>query len=372
MLDILEQANLFLFPLDDERHWYRYHPLFAQVLRQRLQQTNPTLVPILHRRASRWYEQHELFAEAVSHTLAAPAFEEAVRLIEHYTEKCIFGNQMQTLCEWLHALPETLILARPALCLTHAIALIYTNHWEMAAARLQTIERALGSAEDTLDTYERTILGKVTAAWSLLARLSGDLERCVTLAHEALDLLPETEMTPLSLLLRLTALLGAARSYLMSGDVTTTCEDQFTHTVALTHTFNYRLATFRVLTLFARFQALQGRLHQAATSYAKAAQLVRPEEWDVFIDSPSYSFGLGALLCEWNDLEAAEEHLSQGMDLIRTHVLEADEVWLGYAALARLQRARGGMIRHSPPWMPSCSWHITATLHRCSWLKPLP
>ena len=72
LLDFLERANLFLVALDDKRQWYRYHRLFAEALRQRLQQTTPVLVPDLHLRASRWYEQHGLFAEAISHALADP------------------------------------------------------------------------------------------------------------------------------------------------------------------------------------------------------------------------------------------------------------------------------------------------------------
>src|SRR5207302_5603359 len=170
---------------------------------------------------------------------------------------------------------------------------------------------------------------------------SGDLERCVVLAHRAVDLLPETQMTPLSLLLRLTSLLGVARQYLVSGDVTTASEDSFTHTSACIHPFKSRQATLQVLTLFARLQAMQGQLHQAAATYTEVVQLAEVEERQVFINSPSYSFGLGSLLCEWNDLEAAEAHLTEGMDLLRKHVLESDEVWLGYATLARLHLARG-------------------------------
>ncbi len=82
LLSFLEQANLFLVPLDDERRWYRYHHLFAEVLRQRMKQVAPRLAQDLHRRASRWFEQHGLFAEAISHALAASASEETVRLIE--------------------------------------------------------------------------------------------------------------------------------------------------------------------------------------------------------------------------------------------------------------------------------------------------
>jgi len=142
-LDFLEQANLFLVSLDDERRWYRYHHLFAEVLRQRLQQTASSLVPALHRRASHWYEQHEHFTEAVSHALAASAFEEAARLIEQCAEQFVSGHQAQTLCSWLHAFPESLILAHPTLGLIQAMALMYTDQWEAASACLQTVERGV-------------------------------------------------------------------------------------------------------------------------------------------------------------------------------------------------------------------------------------
>src|SRR5437868_2717457 len=343
-LDFLEHANLFLTSLDDERQWYRYHHLFVQVLRQCLQQTAPTLVPTLHSRASRWYEQHERFAEAVPHALAASAPEEAVRLIEQCAEELVSGNQMQTLCEWLHALPESLILARPALCLIHALALLYTNYWEAASTRLQLVERSLGSGEDVQDEHRRVLQGQVVACWSMLARLSGDLELCVALAQQALDLLLETERAPLTRMSRAAAMLSAARAYLVSGDVTPASEYRLAETVAFTRaSANYRLLTFRVLTLLARLQVLQGRLHQAAVTYEEAGQEVpRPEELQVVANNPIYYFGLGDLLREWNDLETAEQHLAQGMNLMRdTLSVDADELWLGYAALARLQHARG-------------------------------
>jgi len=342
LLDFLEHANLFLIPLDDERQWYRYHHLFAETLRQRLQQTAPTLVPELHRRASRWYEQHGLFAEAISHALAAPAPEEAARLIEQCIWTFVLGNQMRALYEWLQALPESLVLAHPALGLLYALALMYTNHWEAASACLQTLERGVGDGSDMQEG--RSLLGQVVACRSLLARLSGDLEEYVVLAQRALDLLPETDTTPLMRLLRGGALLGAAHAYLVSGDVTSASEHLLARTLAFARaSADYQLLIPRGLPLLARLQALQGRHTQAAVTYAEVVQLVkRPEEVQMLADSPAYSFGLGDLLREWNELEAAEHHLARGMDLIRGMVsIDADKVWLGYAALARLRQAQG-------------------------------
>jgi len=84
MLEWLEHANLFLIALDDERQWYRYHHLFADLLRQRLQQTHPALVPSLHRRASAWYAQHDFTDEAIDHALQAQDYAGAAPLIRRY------------------------------------------------------------------------------------------------------------------------------------------------------------------------------------------------------------------------------------------------------------------------------------------------
>jgi len=342
VLDFLEHANLFLIPLDDKGQWYRYHYLFAQALRQRLQRTAPSLVAELHHRASHWYEQHGLVAEAVSHAIAATAFEEAVRLIEQYAESLILNGQVQKLCLWLQVLPAPLILAHPILSFTHAIALIYTKQWELALARLQAVERRFSFDEDNRqDKQGQAILGYLTMCRSLLARFSGDLERYVDLIRRVLELLPDMEATPFPCVLRVGAVIGMASVYLVNGDVTATTESQLTHIAASTSASNFPLAAFRVLILLARLHLLQGRLHQAAATYVDALQVIQPEEKSVLGNSSHYYFGLGDLLCEWNELERAEQHLTQGMDLISTSVIDADDLWLGYAALTRLEMARG-------------------------------
>jgi LuxR family maltose regulon positive regulatory protein len=88
MLEILEHSNLFVVPLDDERRWYRYHHLFADVLHHHLRRSQPGLVPELHRRASGWYEQERLLDEAIEHALAADDSDGAARLIEGIAGEC--------------------------------------------------------------------------------------------------------------------------------------------------------------------------------------------------------------------------------------------------------------------------------------------
>src|SRR5262249_7162693 len=105
MLEALDHANLFVAALDDKRHWYRYHHLFAEVLHSHLQQRDPGLVPELHRRASCWYEQYGLAIEAVQHALAAPDVELAARLIEQYGLPVALRGQVHLVLGWLSALP---------------------------------------------------------------------------------------------------------------------------------------------------------------------------------------------------------------------------------------------------------------------------
>ena len=121
LLEKLEQANLFLIPLDDERKWYRYHHLFAEVLREHLQQANPRSIPTLYQSAAAWFETQALWPEAIHHALAAADFTRTAHLIER-VGIALFSqpNIQHSLQRWLSALPAPFIRARPRLCLMYA------------------------------------------------------------------------------------------------------------------------------------------------------------------------------------------------------------------------------------------------------------
>jgi len=143
--------------------------------------------------------------------------------------------------------------------------------------------------------------------------------------------------------------------------------------VAYARASAYRLLSLRGLILLARLQVLQGRLTQAGATYEEVAQvLLRSEEVQVLIDT-CYYFGLGDLLREWNELEAAHQQLARGMDLLEDMLaIDAEQLWLGYAALARLQRRQGSAEQASSPWTPFCSWPTSAISPPCSWRRRLP
>ena len=336
LLEYLERANLFLIPLDDEQYWYRYHHLFADVLRSRLKRTQPTLVPELHRRASAWYEQHGLYNEAMQHALAAPDIERAARLIEQVGLSTGIREQVHTVLGWLNTLPDAFVRTRPTLCIYKAVTLMLTNQLEAAEARLQDAERCLQA--DIPPEQVRTMLGQIATVRGNLARLTGHLARSVALSHEGLDLLPETEP-----IFRASVRVDAAHAYLVSGDVTPASERLVAEVVASVGASGDLSATLRGITLLARLQVLQGRLRQAAATYREAAHVAPGQEsLQALVGSPAYYFGIGDLLREWNDLDAAERHLVQGMEEVwGTLTVDAKVVTQGYISLARLKQARG-------------------------------
>ena len=335
MLEALERANLFVIALDDERGWYRYHHLFAEMLRSHLQQTEPTLLPQLHRRASSWYEQNALPLEAVQHALAVPDVELAVRLIEPIVFSVTLQGQISTVLGWMNALPDALVRTRPALCVSYASSLTFTNQLEAAQARLQEAEQAV---QEMPAEKARIIQGWVLTNRGSLAILSGDIPQAVFLARQALELLPVAEVLP-----HTWCQVIAIRSYLVSGDVTPATEREVAAAAAFIRTSDNLFATVSSICLLARLQVLQGRLRLAATTYQQVMQAVpQPELLQTLFTSLSYYFGLGDLLREWNDLEAAERHLVQAMALVNeTMALEPSVAVLGYTALTHVLQAGG-------------------------------
>lgn len=335
LLEELERTNLFVVPLDDARHWYRYHHLFAEVLRQRLTRgMSADVVASLHRRASLWYERQGLVAEAVQHALAAADGERVALLIEQHGLRMIVGGQVHTVLHWLSALADGLIRARPMLCIIHALALLFTNQMAAAEARIQDAERCI--QPDTQPDQVHLIQGRAAAIRANIARYTGDLAGCVAYGQQVLRVLPETET-----IARTIALLHVARAFRVSGTVTDAVERRASALIAPFQAANNLLGTLAAITNLARLQVLQGRLHAAAATYRELPQIAGSPDQPLLLEGPAYYVGLADLLYEWNDLDAAEQHLAQAMEqLMERLVVDAEDVTLGYLTLARLQHAR--------------------------------
>ena len=201
MLEAIEAAGLFLLRLDEVRGWWRYHQLFADLLRARLQQQQPDRVPALHRNAATWSDEHGLADDAVRHALAAGDAAWAARLIERHFDALFLSGESATIQRWLAALPAGLAGSRPRLCLARAWMALVGGDVEAADAPLDAAERAFADAPD--EPFEPSVgrgaswLANLPAAIALarawLAYLRGDAEGTAAFASHALAGLGEGE-----------------------------------------------------------------------------------------------------------------------------------------------------------------------------------
>jgi LuxR family maltose regulon positive regulatory protein len=205
-LEKLERANLFLNPLDEQRQWYAYHPLFAEALRAQLEQTSPTEVPGLHLRASRWYAAHQARGEAIQHALQAREWLWAALLMEQIPAQSIWSRLDDALLRsWMEQLPPEVVRERPRLCLALAQSLFWTappevteswarearSAWTRTHQREEQTARAQGAHEPEAPPQ---LLGEIAALQATLVGFyHGDAGATRAFCQEALTHLEEQQ-----------------------------------------------------------------------------------------------------------------------------------------------------------------------------------
>jgi LuxR family maltose regulon positive regulatory protein len=306
----LEQANLFLVPLDDERRWYRYHHLFADLLHIRLeQQSTPQEIASLHRRAARWYEHNDLIAEAVGHALSAGDVDQVAHLAELNALATLYQGQVATVVGWLDALPGDVVCSRPWLCIARAWVLASTGQWDAVAGALQSAEQG---ARDASQGEAQRIAAHILALRTYTAAIDGDLSGAKQLARQALDHLPREDLPVRSLV---TLLLGSALRH--SGELADAAR-VWADAIDAGRAAGDSHGAVTLLSALASIQIEQGQLRKAAANSREALGLA--DEYVVRGGQPLQFVGpvharLSALYREWNDPQAAVYHARQGLAL---------------------------------------------------------
>jgi LuxR family maltose regulon positive regulatory protein len=337
ILSDLDRANLFLVLLDDERRWYRYHHLFADLLRSRLQQTLPGQVHDLHRRASEWYEQNGLIAEAVTHALSADDIERVARLVEGHALDTIYHGQLATLMEWLDTLPSGVVRSRPWLCVAHAWIHASTGQWDDVEPLLRDAERTLriDAAEREADTQH--LAGHIEAIRAYAAAIQFDLHRARELARRTLDLVPKQDLTVRNLA---STLLGAA---LRLGGSLAEASRVWNDAVTTSRAAGDSRSAAMLLSSLASLQAEQGQLNRSAATCRQVLQLadesVRQGGRRLPTVAPVYA-RLSSLQREWND---PQEAVCYARDCLRLSEPwgHAEAVTTGYSTLAHALQTLG-------------------------------
>lgn len=216
VLASLEQANLFMIPLDDRRQWYRYHHLFGELLRRLLDQEKPSQVALLHQRASVWYEQHGFIHEAMDHARQAKDMDWLVALMERWGEKFLQRSEMDTIRMWLAALPPHLLEQRPVLAILDGWRAVLDGAFPQIRVSLERGQHALQHhGSDLLDPAQRTrIQGHLNAIEAFAVILQGNPRKGIALAEQALAQLPADDY-----LVRTPLMLSVGTSYSMIGDL---------------------------------------------------------------------------------------------------------------------------------------------------------
>ncbi|MDQ3531114.1 MAG: LuxR C-terminal-related transcriptional regulator [Actinomycetota bacterium] len=201
MLETLERANLFVVPLDDQRKWYRYHHLFADVLRARMLSKQPERVSVLHQLASAWYERNNFPEDAVRHALAAGDFERAAYLVELALPEIRRHRHDAMLLGWLKALPDDVIRRKPVLSVFYAWMMLVSGDLNAVETRLRDAGRALrgeaGTANTSVDTEElRTLPATIAVYRASLAQARGDVAGTAEHARHALELAGPADHLP--------------------------------------------------------------------------------------------------------------------------------------------------------------------------------
>jgi LuxR family maltose regulon positive regulatory protein len=343
MLERLEHDNLFVIALDDERRWYRYHHLFADFLRSRLQREQPEGIRELHRRAAAWYERNGWISEAVRHALAAQEHDRAADLVEHVARKMWNRGEVMTLLGWLEALPEETRRRRPQLLLQYSAALLWVGRLDDVEPLVQEIERAVGVSEQGRDVglqpgadepLRQVLLGGAAATRSWHAYLKGEPHSATELARRALALLPEKDLE-----LRTFAAFRLAEAYRTADDLEA-ASAAFAETAELGRAAGHDFLMLKAMSRQAKLQMVQGRLRKADHVLRHALRFADERGGDSLPATGEVKVVIGELLYEWDELEAAAYRLKEGIRLSE-RMGQFDTLVDGYVALSRLEMAQG-------------------------------
>jgi LuxR family maltose regulon positive regulatory protein len=343
MLEDLERGNLFVVPLDTQRSWYRYHHLFADVLRARLLAEHPDEVPHLHQRASGWYAAHDLVAEAVRHALAAEDFDRAAFLIEEAMPELRRARQDGLMLDWVRSMPESVVRRSPVLSILSGWSLMMSGDLDAVESRLDDAEAALSAgAEDHdlaaswADTEDlRTAPATISVYRASLAQARGDVAGTVRHARRAMDLAgPEDHFVR-----------GGGAGFLglaawAAGDVREALST-FSEAVRSLHAAGNLVDELDATVVLADLWVASGRPSRARRLFEQVLQTATGGGEPYPRATADLHVGLAELDRELGDLPSAETHLETARVLAeRASITENRHRW--FVAAAQVRAAGGG------------------------------
>ncbi len=340
----LEQKNLFIIPLDDERQWYRYHHLFAELLHTQLGKLQQEILPELHRKAAGWFESHGLMEEAVRHAILTQDYELTSRLVDQVRDRLWGRGDILTLLNWFKTIPDEIIRSQPYNCLAYASAFTLTGQFESAEQWFQRVDEYIHRANASQELYASQssavelspftpwMLYGVDSLRSMIARCRGNTVDAIALSQRALEQIPKEDVRAYG-----RALFYHGLAHFYAGNLDE-AHQVLMEAVQFNQTSGHFAAYLCSSHHLARISIIQGHLHNAEAIYQRAIEFIDDQQQEIFVGIEK--IGMGALYHEWNELGIASSYIEAGMTLAE---LGGDIHFLreGYIAQARLAQALG-------------------------------
>jgi LuxR family transcriptional regulator, maltose regulon positive regulatory protein len=331
-LEYLEHANLFLLPLDNERRWYRYHHLFADLLRQRLYQSLEHVTE-LHTHASQWYEDQGLEVEAFHHAAAANDIDRAERLIEGRGLPLQFRGASAPILNWLKSLPKMTLDTRPSLWVTYASTLLFGGQHTAVEQTLQAAEVALAATIQgaEADDKSRDLVGRIASMRATLAVIQHDAETIIYQSQRALEYLH-----PANLPVRTATTWSLGYAYQLQGN-RAAASQAYNEVIDISKSYGNSIYTMAATLNLGQIQEADNQLPLATRTYRRVIELAGDPPQGMAGEA---YLGLARIYYEWNDLDEAEELGRQCLQLTRQ--METISTSVSYSLfLARLSLAQG-------------------------------
>jgi LuxR family transcriptional regulator, maltose regulon positive regulatory protein len=334
-LEYLEHANLFIIPLDNERRWYRYHHLFADLLRQRLTQiltgeNKLKTIAELHIRASQWFKNNDLALEAFQHAAAAKDIDRVMELISGDRIPQHFRGSVTVILNWLESLPKAELEARPWLIWRYASLLLVNGQSTGVEEKLQTAESALQNAKK--DDKVKNLFGLIAATRATLALTRYDIKTMLAQSHRALEYLQAD-----NLISRANANWTIGYAYLFQKKYGL-ARKALLKSIAISQVSGDTFTTILASIGLCNVQEAENQLHQAAETYQRILQLAGDQPLQIISE---VHLGLTRVFYEWNDLDSAEQHVELSLQLAKQYESCIDRFVSCDVMLARIKLARG-------------------------------
>jgi LuxR family transcriptional regulator, maltose regulon positive regulatory protein len=331
-LEALERANLFVIPLDDERRWYRYHHLFADLLKERLSFTRPDLTDDMHSKAVVWHETNGDLSEAIYHALAASDTETATRLIEKGSLEALKRGELWLILTWVDRLPDTALASAPLLFIHHTWVLVMIGQLDVARSRIENIDWVCNAIKDTDEKQKIEVLGLVAGLKAILMLWDRDYKKGLEFANQAVINLPKDNWV--------SGYCATVEGFISwAGGDLDSAQDAFAQSFAIGQACGDIMLMVSAVCNLAHAIELKGHLRKALKLFQDSFQFAKLDGLALPVAGYSNS-DLARILYELNDLEAASQHLEEGIDLCQMLGDKRAET-IAHCLLARVRLAQG-------------------------------